>query len=119
MPSPNGKYVAYGVAQGGSEETTIYVWDVAAAKELLDVIDRIETAYTEPQWLPDGSGLDIIRELRDQYAGRSIALTGYGMESNIAASRQAGFAEHLTKPVDLAALDAAIRRVSGSVFRTE
>jgi PAS domain S-box-containing protein len=62
--------------------------------------------------LPDGSGLDIIRELRDRYAGRSIALTGYGMESDIAASRAAGFTEHLTKPVDLAALDAAIRRVS-------
>jgi CheY-like chemotaxis protein len=65
--------------------------------------------------LPDGSGLDIIRELRDRYAGRSIALTGYGMESDIAASRAAGFAEHLTKPVDLAALDAAIRRVTTSV----
>jgi hypothetical protein len=34
------------------------------------------------------------------------------MESDIAASRAAGFAEHLTKPVDLAALDAAIRRVT-------
>ena len=61
--------------------------------------------------LPDGSGLDIMRGLRDRYAGRSIALTGYGMESDIAASRAAGFAEHLTKPVDFAALDAAIRRV--------
>ena len=63
--------------------------------------------------LPDGSGLDVMRQLRDRYAGRAIALTGYGMESDIAASRAAGFAEHLTKPVDLAALDAAIRRVAG------
>ena len=61
--------------------------------------------------LPDGSGLDVIRALRDRYAGRAIALTGYGMESDIAASRDAGFAEHLTKPVDLDALEAAIARI--------
>ena len=54
-----------------------------------------------------------MRRLRDQYHGRAIALTGYGMESDIAASRAAGFAQHLTKPVDLARLDAAIRAVSG------
>jgi CheY-like chemotaxis protein len=62
--------------------------------------------------LPDGSGLDILREHRTRYAGRAIALTGYGMESDVAASRDAGFDEHLTKPVDVLALDAAIRRVA-------
>ena len=63
--------------------------------------------------LPDGSGLDVMREVRERYAGRAIALTGYGMESDVAASREAGFTEHLTKPVDLAALEAAIRKVAG------
>lgn len=62
--------------------------------------------------LPDGSGLDVMRQLRGSYGGRAIALTGCGMDSDIAASRDAGFAEHLTKPVDLAALDAAIRRTT-------
>jgi PAS domain S-box-containing protein len=61
--------------------------------------------------LPDGSGLDVMRHLRERYHGRAIALTGYGMESDIAASRDAGFVEHLTKPVDLTALQAAIHRV--------
>jgi PAS domain S-box-containing protein len=61
--------------------------------------------------LPDGSGLDVIRRLRDKYAGRAIALTGYGMDADVAATRAAGFVEHLTKPVDLNQLDAAIRRV--------
>jgi len=55
--------------------------------------------------------------LRDRYAGRAIALTGYGMDSDIAASREAGFVEHLTKPVDLAALEAAIRRAAGGGTR--
>jgi PAS domain S-box-containing protein len=63
--------------------------------------------------LPDGSGLELMRQLSDRYAGRAIALTGYGMESDLAASREAGFAAHLTKPVDLAALVAAIGRVAG------
>ena len=67
--------------------------------------------------LPDGSGLDVMRQVRERYAGRAIALTGYGMESDIAASREAGFAEHLTKPVDMAALEAAIRRVGGTGAR--
>jgi PAS domain S-box-containing protein len=61
--------------------------------------------------LPDGSGLDVMRQLRDRYTGRAIALTGYGMDADIAASREAGFAAHLTKPVDVQALESAIRRL--------
>ena len=64
--------------------------------------------------LPGRSGLDVMRQLRDRYAGRAIALTGYGMESDVAASREAGFSRHLIKPVDLAALEAAIRDVTSS-----
>jgi CheY-like chemotaxis protein len=64
--------------------------------------------------LPDGSGLDVMRHLKDKFNGRAIALTGYGMESDVAASRGAGFTEHLIKPVDLATLDAAIRRVAAT-----
>jgi CheY-like chemotaxis protein len=56
----------------------------------------------------------VIRQLRTRYAGPAIALTGYGMDSDITASRSAGFTEHLTKPVDLATLQAAIHRVTGA-----
>ncbi len=61
--------------------------------------------------LPDGSGLDIMRALRDRYADRAIALTGYGAETDIAASREAGFAEHLVKPIDMTALEDAMHRI--------
>ena len=50
--------------------------------------------------LPDGTGEDLIRQLQDK--GRklpSIALSGYGMEQDIASSRAAGFHVHLIKPV--------------------
>jgi PAS domain S-box-containing protein len=64
--------------------------------------------------LPDGSGLDLIRQLGARYAGRSIALTGYGMEDDIQSSRNAGFAAHLTKPVDIDLLGATIREVAAA-----
>jgi CheY-like chemotaxis protein len=80
----------------------------AAARDAYDLI-------ISDLGLPDGSGLDVMRQLRDRYGDRSIALTGYGMESDIVASRDAGFSEHLTKPVDLAALEAAIARVVKTV----
>jgi CheY-like chemotaxis protein len=67
--------------------------------------------------LPDGTGLDLIRKLKERYAGRAIALTGYGMESDVEESLRAGFAEHLTKPVDFETLDAAIHRVASACQR--
>jgi PAS domain S-box-containing protein len=62
--------------------------------------------------LPDGTGYDLMRELKDRYAARGIALSGFGMEGDILRGREAGFREHLVKPVDVATLDQAIRRVA-------
>jgi PAS domain S-box-containing protein len=64
--------------------------------------------------LPDGSGLDLMRELAKRYGLKGIALSGYGMEDDVRKSREAGFAEHLTKPVDLHALRAAVLRAAGA-----
>jgi light-regulated signal transduction histidine kinase (bacteriophytochrome) len=64
--------------------------------------------------LPDGSGNDLMRELRARYRLKGIALTGWGMEDDIRASKEAGFACHLTKPVNFKSLTAAIRDVVGS-----
>jgi signal transduction histidine kinase/CheY-like chemotaxis protein len=59
--------------------------------------------------LPDGSGLDLMRQLSTRHRVRGIALSGYGTEKDVRASREAGFALHLTKPVDLERLRAALR----------
>jgi signal transduction histidine kinase/ActR/RegA family two-component response regulator len=61
--------------------------------------------------LPDGSGLDLMRELSCRYRLPGIALSGYGMEEDIQKSRQAGFARHLTKPVTLNVLKDVIAQV--------
>jgi CheY-like chemotaxis protein len=61
--------------------------------------------------LPDGSGLDLMRRLTGRRPVKGIALSGYGMDSDIRQSREAGFATHLTKPIDIARLEAAIEEV--------
>ena len=50
--------------------------------------------------LPDGSGEDLIRQLREKgHNSPGIALSGYGAEEDRARSRAAGFEVHLVKPV--------------------
>jgi CheY-like chemotaxis protein len=58
--------------------------------------------------LPDGSGLDLMRELRDRYNLKGICLTGFGMDADISRSAEAGFHHHLTKPIDLTKLERVI-----------
>jgi DNA-binding response OmpR family regulator len=58
--------------------------------------------------LPDGSGLDLMRQLHEQHGIQGICLSGFGMEEDIASSAAAGFARHLTKPVDLRQLENVI-----------
>lgn len=54
--SPDAKYVVYGLAKGGSEQTLLHVIEVETGKETGETIGHIETAYNRPRWLPDGSG---------------------------------------------------------------
>ena len=58
--------------------------------------------------LPDGSGLELMRELRTNAPIQGIALSGYGLDSDRAASTSAGFARHLVKPVNPRVLTQAL-----------
>jgi PAS domain S-box-containing protein len=62
--------------------------------------------------LPDGSGYDLMKQLGDRYGIRGIAISGYGMEQDHRLSREAGFLEHIVKPVDVGQLTAAIQRIA-------
>jgi PAS domain S-box-containing protein len=62
--------------------------------------------------LSDGSGLDLMRAFRKAGDIKGIALSGYGTEDDIRASKEAGFALHLTKPVDFNELLSAIARLN-------
>ncbi|MEA3198472.1 MAG: hypothetical protein QOF32_2524, partial [Gammaproteobacteria bacterium] len=61
--------------------------------------------------LPDGNGMDLVRHLHAQRPIRGIAISGFGMDADISKSLEAGFSEHLVKPVKLEKLEAAIARV--------
>src|SRR2546423_15388411 len=61
--------------------------------------------------LPDGTGLELMRALRDAQGMKGIALSGFGTDEDVAASAAAGFAAHLTKPVDWERLRAEIERI--------
>jgi CheY-like chemotaxis protein len=53
--------------------------------------------------LPGLNGYEVARRLR-QYPGlenvQLVAMTGYGQESDLRLAREAGFDQHLVKPVD-------------------
>jgi PAS domain S-box-containing protein len=61
--------------------------------------------------LPDGSGIDLMQSLQANGPIRGIAVSGYGMEEDIRRSREAGFTEHLTKPINFKQLEDSIHRI--------
>jgi signal transduction histidine kinase len=61
--------------------------------------------------LPDGTGMELMRELATNHRLPGIAMSGFGSEEDVRFSREAGFAAHLTKPIDVARLEAAIEQL--------
>ncbi|MEA3186469.1 MAG: two-component system, chemotaxis family, CheB/CheR fusion protein [Chthoniobacter sp.] len=62
--------------------------------------------------LPDGTGFELMEKIRALGSGvRGVALSGFGMESDIEHSQRAGFSDHLIKPVNIERLDAILRKM--------
>ena len=67
--------------------------------------------------LPVMDGYDLARRLREEPGLenlRMVAVSGYGQESDLLRSREAGFEEHLIKPVAQAKLEAVLVNLSAS-----
>jgi CheY-like chemotaxis protein len=64
--------------------------------------------------LPGIDGYEVARRLRKQAVAPMllVALTGYGQEEDRRRSREAGFDQHLVKPVELTALQALLASLS-------
>lgn len=60
--------------------------------------------------LPDGSGLDLMLQLREHHGLRAIALSGHSDEEHRQQARDAGFVDYLVKPVDIMDILRAIER---------
>jgi len=54
FPGWSGKYVAYGLSEGGDEMATLYVMDVDKNENLPEKI--VHCRYSSVRWLPDDSG---------------------------------------------------------------
>ena len=61
--------------------------------------------------MPDGTGIDLIRKLRETRKTPAIALTGFGTQGDVERAQKAGFDAHLTKPVNLEELEATMWRL--------
>jgi CheY-like chemotaxis protein len=65
--------------------------------------------------LPDGNGWQMMDKLRELGTagniGHAIAMSGYGMGSDLEKSRAAGFRHHLIKPMDVDQLDTLLLEI--------
>ena len=61
--------------------------------------------------LPDRSGYELMREVRLSKNLPGIALSGFGAEQDVNQARAAGFAEHLTKPINFERLERTIQNL--------
>ena len=78
------------------------VWSTGDGEAGLDAVlaQRPDVAIVDIG-LPGIDGYELARRSRAAgYAGRMVALSGYGQESDVQRSLQAGFDAHLVKPVD-------------------
>jgi PAS domain S-box-containing protein len=64
--------------------------------------------------LGDGSGLELMRQVRSRGDTPGIALSGYATEEDVRQSLAAGFAVHLAKPITFEMLGSAIRQVTAA-----
>lgn len=89
--------------------------DVATAGSVTEGIAR--AASFQPQLLisdiglPDGTGVDLLAQVERGGEFQAIAMSGYGMESDIELTKAAGFRDHLVKPVSADRLKEAIQRL--------
>lgn len=79
---------------------------VRSLKEGLALADKGWDVVLSDIGLADGSGLEIARHAHGRGAEppHLIAVSGYGSDADVQASRDAGFDCHLVKPIDLEAL---------------
>jgi CheY-like chemotaxis protein len=101
------------------------VWQGHAVQSAFNGPDGLKAAQ---EWQPDVvlldiglpglDGYEVARRLRSDPAQamrtmKLVAVTGYGRDSDIALTREAGFDAHLVKPVDFSDLEKVIQGMSG------
>jgi len=98
-----------------SEGYQVQTAETAASALAVD-LEQVDLVVSDVG-LPDRTGHELMRELRQRRRLPAIALSGYGTEADVRASEEAGFNLHLTKPIEWPALLAAIERVASAAPR--
>ena len=90
-------------------------YEVLAAENMTDALQIAEEQpfdiLLSDIGLPDGSGLELLKRIRQMRNVPALALSGFGMDEDVERSRDAGFSDHLTKPVSIDRLQAAIAQL--------
>ena len=99
-----------------------FVDSAGSGKEALDIACRknFDLVISDIS-MPEMDGYELLKKLRDipEMTGiPAVALTGYGRSDDVERALDEGFAEHLTKPLDLDELLLIVRRLTdGRVAR--
>jgi CheY-like chemotaxis protein len=90
-------------------------YEVLAAENMTDALQIAEEQpfdiLLSDIGLPDGSGLELLKRIRQRRDVPALALSGFGMDEDVERSREAGFSDHLIKPVSIDRLQAAIAQL--------
>jgi len=92
-PSWDGRYVAYGMSAGGSEQASLFVLDLVSGKTVGEPVPRVLSAV---HWLPDSRGL-LFNQLKEMAPGD--AETEYYMDSRVFLLRLASAGASVGRPV--------------------
>jgi prolyl oligopeptidase len=116
VPSWDGRYVAYGMSSGGSENASLYIHEIASGKTVGESIPRVHQGHVF--WLPDSQSLTF-NQFRDLAPGTPDSETC--LDSTVMwlklgeAGAQAVFGPTVTITLGLTRLDvASIRFAPGS-----
>jgi PAS domain S-box-containing protein len=62
--------------------------------------------------LADGTGYDVIAAFREKSEAPAVAMSGYGMEADVANTQAAGFTDHVVKPISAEHLRELLTRIA-------
>ena len=81
----------------------MYGHDVVTAQSKREALSAAPAAHCDVLLtdigLPDGTGWDLLRELGSAAPPYALAMSGYGMDLDLAKSKAAGFRHHMIKPM--------------------
>ena len=84
---------------------------ITVAHDMKSALERIEgggfDVLISDVGLPDGRGTELISKSKNRLVG--IAMSGFGTDADARRSLEAGFSQHLIKPVTMEKLDAALQ----------